>query len=131
VEKKQENKQESIIEMECKIHGQVVSNFIDPISNYNYVNLGMVDKSGLRKEVHAESWLVKFSIGTKNRVRHWVRACAFELNCMPTSTNLNVVPLGSYSMLLGMDWLYLHKTKVDCYNKAIECLDDNGEKRIL
>ena len=34
-------------------------------------------------------------------------------------------------MLLGMDWLYLHRTKVDCYDKAIECLDDNGEKRIL
>jgi len=50
---------------------------------------------------------------------------------MPTSTHLIVLPLGSYSMLLGMDWLYVHRTKVDCYDKAIECLDDNGEKRIL
>ena len=30
-----------------------------------------------------------------------------------------------------MDWLYLHRTKVDFYDKAIECLDDNGEQRIL
>jgi len=50
---------------------------------------------------------------------------------MPTSTHLNVLPLGSYSMILGIYWLYLHKTKVDCYDKTIECLDDNGEKRIL
>jgi len=34
-------------------------------------------------------------------------------------------------MILGMDRLFIHKTKVDCYNKAIECLDDDGEKRIL
>jgi len=34
-------------------------------------------------------------------------------------------------MLLGMHWLYLHRTKVDCYDKAIECLDDNGEPRVL
>lgn len=34
-------------------------------------------------------------------------------------------------MLLGMDWLYLHRTKVDCYEKAIKCLDDNGEQRVL
>jgi len=34
-------------------------------------------------------------------------------------------------MLLGMDWLYLHKTKVDCYEKSIECVDDNGEPRFL
>lgn len=69
--------------------------------------------------------------GTEKRVHHWVRACAFELNSMTTSTHLNVLPLGSYSMLLGMDWMYLHSTKVDCYEKAIECLDDNGEQSIL
>ena len=34
-------------------------------------------------------------------------------------------------MLLGMDWFYLHRTKVDCYDKAIECVDDNGEPRVL
>jgi len=30
-----------------------------------------------------------------------------------------------------MDWFYLHRTKVDCYDKAIECQDDNKKKRIL
>jgi len=34
-------------------------------------------------------------------------------------------------MLLGMEWLYLHMTKVDCYDKEIERLDDNGEQIIL
>jgi len=34
-------------------------------------------------------------------------------------------------MLLGMDWLNLHRTKVDCYDKAIECLGDNGKSIIL
>ena len=30
-----------------------------------------------------------------------------------------------------MDWLYLHRTKVNCYEKEIECVDDNGEPRVL
>ena len=30
-----------------------------------------------------------------------------------------------------MDWLYLHRTKVNCYDKAIECVDENGEPRAL
>ena len=34
-------------------------------------------------------------------------------------------------MLLGMDWIYLHRTKVDFYDKDIKCLDDNEEKSIL
>ena len=69
--------------------------------------------------------------GTKKRVHHWVRSCAFELNGMSTLAHLNVLSLGSYNMLLGMDWLYLHEAKVDCYEKEIESLDDNGEQRTL
>jgi len=34
-------------------------------------------------------------------------------------------------MLLGMDWLYLHRTNVDFYDKAIKCLDENGEPRVV
>ena len=105
--------------------------FIDPRSNYIYVNPDKVDKCGLRKEVHARSWLVQLDTGTKKRVHHWVRAFAFELNGMPTSTHLNVLLLGSYNMLLGIDWLYLHRANVDCYENTIEFLYDDGEKRIL
>jgi len=47
---------------------------------------------------------------------------------MPTSAHLNVLMLESYNMLMGVDWLYIHRTKVDCYDKAIECLDDNGNR---
>ena len=77
----------------------------------------MVD---LNEEAHANSWLVQLDTSTKKRVHHWVRAYAFDLNGMSTSTHLNVFSLGSYNMLLGMDWLYLHRTKVDCYEKSIE-----------
>lgn len=50
---------------------------------------------------------------------------------MPTIAHLNLFPLGSYSMILGMNCSYLHRTKVNCFNKAIECVDDSEEKRTL
>ena len=53
------------------------------------------------------------------------------MNGMPTIAHLYVLPLALYNMLLGMDWLYLHKTKLDYYDKAIKCVDDNGEPRVL
>jgi len=34
-------------------------------------------------------------------------------------------------MLLGMDWLYLHRTNVDSYDKSIKCADDNGEPKVI
>ena len=81
--------------MEGKLCDRIVTILIDPRSNYCYFNPNLVDKCGLRKEVHVESWLVQLAIGTKKRVHHWVITYAFELNGIPTSTHLNVLPLGS------------------------------------
>ena len=30
-----------------------------------------------------------------------------------------------------MDWLEAHKVKLDCYNKAFECLEEQGNARIV
>jgi len=102
LDNKHADHQVSIIEMDSKLCDQVVSIFIEPRSNYSYVNPELVDKCGLNKEVHTKYWLVQLAISTKKRVHHWVRALAFELNGMPTSTHLNVLSLGSYGMLFGV-----------------------------
>jgi len=59
MENRHADHQTSIIRMEGKLFDQVVSILIDPGSNYTYINPNLVDKFGLRKEVHAESCLVK------------------------------------------------------------------------
>lgn len=69
---------------------------------------------------------------TKRGVHHWVRTYSLiELNAIPTTTHLNVFRLRSYNILLGMAWLFIHKTKVDCYDNSIDCLYDDKENRIL
>lgn len=45
--------------------------------------------------------------------------------------NLNVLPLGSYDVLIGKDWLEYHKFNIDSYNKIIECIDEDGRLRIV
>jgi len=103
LDNRQANRQASIIEMEGKLCDQVVSNLIYPRSNYIYVSPDLVNQFHLSKEVHVESWLVYLAIGTKIRVHHWVTSCAFDLNGMPKSMHLNVLPLGTYNMILGKD----------------------------
>jgi hypothetical protein len=49
----------------------------------------------------------------------------------PTQVNLNILPLVSYDLLIGMDWLAAHKTKLDCYNKTLECENEEGRKVTL
>ena len=30
-----------------------------------------------------------------------------------------------------MDWLEYHKVKLDCYNKTFECMDEEGNPRVV
>ena len=48
-----------------------------------------------------------------------------------TYANLNIPPLGSYDVLIGMDRLEAHKVKLDCYNKTFECMDEEGNPRVV
>jgi len=127
VEYKKADHQATIIEMEGKIYVQFVSILVDHGSNYSYVNPELMDKCGLRKDMHAESWLAYLATHTNKRVLHWIKVCAFEVNGMPPATHMNVLPLGSYNMLLCIYWLYLHRTKVYFYEKVFQWLDDNGK----
>lgn len=39
-----------------------------------------------------------------------------------------MAPLGSYNVILRMNWLREHKVVVDCFSKNLECLDDLGNR---
>jgi hypothetical protein len=49
----------------------------------------------------------------------------------PTRVTLNILPLGSYDLLIGMDWLVAYKTKLDCYHKTLECVNEEGRMMTL
>ena len=38
----------------------------------------------------------------------------------------DVLPLGSYDVLIRMDWLEAHRVKLDCYNNTFEFMDEEG-----
>ena len=38
---------------------------------------------------------------------------------------------GSYDLLIGMDWLEARRVKLDCYNKTFECMDEEGNPRVV
>jgi hypothetical protein len=81
-----------------------------------------LEKSKLRKVS-----LVQLATGTKKRIYDMVKICSISLNGVNTSTNLNIIPLGSYDVVIGMDWLDKHHVVLDCHSKKFTCLDGNGK----
>ena len=44
-----------------------------------------------------------------------------------TFVKLNVLPLGSYEILIGMDWLEQHRVILNCYDKTFTCINNDGK----
>jgi hypothetical protein len=50
------------------------------------------------------------------------------MNGLNTKVDVNIIPLGSYDFIIGMDWLEKKHVVLDCYNKTITCLDEEGQQ---
>jgi hypothetical protein len=80
----------------------------------------------LTRSKHEKSWLVKLATGTKRKVTELVKSCSVDMKGMRTKAELNILPLGSYDCLIGMDWLDQHHALLDCRNKRFTCLNKEG-----
>jgi hypothetical protein len=90
-----------------------------------------VDNLHLEKNKLGKASLVQLATGTKRIIHDMVRSCSISLNGMNTSIDLNIIPLGSYDILIGMDWLEKYHDVLDCHNKTFTCIDGNGKQSIV
>jgi hypothetical protein len=117
-----------MIEVEGKIINQHVSILIDSKESHCYIDPEIVDRLHLEKSKLGKRSLVQLATGTKRRIHDMVRSCSMSLNDMNNSIDLNIIPLGSYDILVGMDWLDTHHAVLDCHNKTFTFLDGNGKQ---
>ena len=115
-----------MIEVEGMIHNQSISILIDSGASRSYIDPKLVERLRLEKHKHEQSWTVQLATGTRRKVSELVRGFPMDLNGLKIVADLNVLPLGSYHVLIGMDWLESHHAILDCRDKVISCLNDDG-----
>ena len=71
--------------------------------------------------------MVQLATGAKRKVTCFVKECAVVMGHFEIVVNLNVLPLGSYDLLIGMDWLEQHRVILNCYDKTFTCLNSDGK----
>jgi hypothetical protein len=108
-----------------------VSILIDSGASHCYIDPKIVDIFHLEKSKLEKSSLVQLATGTKRRINETVRGCPINLNGVSTNVDMNIIPLGSYDILIGMDWLDKHHVVLDCHNKTFTCLDEEGKQSIV
>ena len=82
---------------------------IDAGSTHSYITPRVVEICAFEKVKHRKSWLFQLAIGTKRKVSEVVEKCPLVMNGLITCVDLNVLPLGSYDILFGMDWLKAYR----------------------
>ena len=83
-----------MVEIEGKILNTSISILIDPGDCRSYVSPKIVDVCKLGKLKHDKPWLVQLATCTKRKVSEFFKEC---------EVNLNILPLGSYHVLINMD----------------------------
>jgi hypothetical protein len=129
IDGRQADHQSSVVEIEGKINNTRIFVLIDPRATLSYITPDVVESNKLKKLKHAKSWLIQLAIGTKRKVVDFVSDFEFGLDGQNMRTNLNILPLGSYDMIIGMDWLDQHKEVLDFYTKILSYKDDFGTVR--
>jgi hypothetical protein len=89
----------------------------------------MVESFHLPRSKLGKYWLVQLAIVAKRKVVELVKSCPMGMNGLSTRAELNILPLGSYDCLIGMDWLDQHHAILYYRNKAFNCLDEEGNPR--
>jgi hypothetical protein len=74
---------------------------------------------------------VELVSGAKQKFGGKIKDCKINLGEFVASVNLFVTTLGSYDIVIGMDWLELHGMILNCKTKILILIDDLGQKRVI
>ena len=127
LENRQADYQTSMVEVEGKKNQTPIAILIDPGASLSYISPTLVEKCKLLVEKFVSSWLVQLATGAKRKVTCFVKNCTVIMDQFETFLNINVLPLGSYDILIGMDWLEQHRVILNCYDKTFTCIHNDGK----
>ena len=108
------------------INNQTLAILIDSGDIHSYIDPKMVESLQLPRSKHGKSCLVQLATGARRKINEMVKSCLIDMNGLNTKEDLNILPLGSYDYLIGMDWLDQHHAILDYHNKEFTFLDEES-----
>ena len=107
-----------------KIANVPIDILIDFGSIHSYIAPNIVERCHLKKSELESVSLMQLATCMKRKVIKVVRKCPLDMNGVNNFADLNIIPLVSYVILIGMDWLDAYNSILDCQNGTYLCLDE-------
>jgi hypothetical protein len=69
--------------------------------------------------------------GAKQKVEGKVTVCSLKLGDFVKKVDIYIMILGSYGIVIGMDWLESHDAILNCKTKRLSMTNDLGQSRVI
>jgi hypothetical protein len=123
--------QSTVLETTGIIADPTLSILIDPGATESFISGTMIKRIKVKAVEHDEISFVEMASGAKQKVGGKVTGYALKLGEFVTRVNLYVTILGSYDVVIGMDWLESHEAILNCKTKRLSLVDDEGQRRVI
>ena len=101
----QEEHQSTLLEMTGTIADQTLRILIDPGATESFISGAALKRIKVKVVEQDEFSFVEMASGAKKKVGGKVTGCALNLGELVMRANLCVMILGSYDVVIGIDWL--------------------------
>eukprot|EP00253_Pinus_taeda_P016436 PITA_16436 len=119
--------QSTIVESSGIINGIKLKILFDIGATASFISSYALNKYGLAARRQNDFKQVEMALGELQSVGLSVDQCKIDLRVCTTKLKVYVTALGTYDLIIGMDWLEAHQAWVDCYGRRILGINDEGE----
>jgi hypothetical protein len=123
--------QSTMLETTGTVADQTLSILIDPRATESFISGVTLNKIKVKAVKQDEFSFVEMASGAKQKVGGRVMGCALNLGEFVTRVNLYVTILGSYDVVIGMDWLETNEVILNCNMKRLSLVDDEGQRCVI
>jgi len=127
VDNNQAAHQSTVVESIGIINGIKLKILFDTAAMDSFISSYALNKCGLAARKQNDFRQVEMASGELQSIDLSVEECKIDLGICSTKLKVYVTALGTYNLVIGMDWLEAHQAWVNCYGKIILCINDEGE----
>jgi hypothetical protein len=120
-----------VLETSGTVADQTLSILIDLGATESFISSAYIKRIKVKAVKQDEFSFVEMASSTKQKVGGKVTGCILNLGDFVTRANLYITILGSYDVMISMDWLESHEAILNCKTKWLRLVDDEGHRHMI
>jgi hypothetical protein len=121
----------TVLETSGTIADQTFSILIDPGATKRFISSALLKRIKVKVVEEDDFRYIEMELGAKQNVGGKVTNCSINLGDFVMKVNLYVTILGSYDIVIGMDWLESHDVILNYKMKQLSLIYDLGQSRVI